>query len=197
MVLPAHKARIPRTSLFKQISITQKQRRENDDVKAHLKAVQAYIGSDVLEILQWGKCPLPNNATLTSQLFELSKKTTRTSRYFEAHLKQLIQPIDQPIDETELEVERIKPIFGEALAFYSVEPNLSLVVYHPLIERQKKFGRWSGKWSSTVYVLETSAIVSLVGIWTYKDHVHILRRHPGLFMLTSAECGVDSKDSVQ
>ncbi|KAF8273151.1 hypothetical protein EI94DRAFT_1480989, partial [Lactarius quietus] len=81
----------------------------------------------------------------------------------------------------------IKPIFGEALAFYSVKPNLSLVVYHPLIERHKKFERWNGKWSPTVYVLETSAIVSLVGIWTYKGHVHILQRHPGLTMLTPVE----------
>ena len=142
-----------------------------------------------------GKCPLLNNVTLTSQLFELSKKiTSRTSRYFEA---QGLQPNDQPIDETELEKEKKKPIFGEALAFYTIiEMDISLVVYHPLIERRKLFGRWYGKWSSAVYVLETSAIVNLIGIWTYNDHVHILRKHPGLYQLTQDECGIDSEDPI-
>jgi hypothetical protein len=101
------------------------------------------------------------------------------------------------MDKAELEKEKTKPIFGEALAFYTVaETNLSLVVYHPLIERHKLFGRWYGRWSSTVYVLETSAIVGLVGIWTYNDHVHILRRHPGLTLLTPDECGIESEDRM-
>ena len=36
-------AKVERTSLFKQIPITHKQRAENDDVKAHLKAIQDYL----------------------------------------------------------------------------------------------------------------------------------------------------------
>ena len=67
-----------------------------------------------------------------------------------------------------------KPIFGEALAFYTAGTNLSLVAYHPLIEHHKLFGRWYGTWSSQVLVLETSAIVGLIGIWTYNNHVHVL-----------------------
>ena len=95
-------------------------------------------------------------------------------------------------------MEVTKPIFGEALAFYTVaETNLSLVVYHPLIERHKLHGRWYGQWSSSVYVLETSAIVSLVGIWVFNNHVHILRKHPELNLLTSDECGIDSEVSVE
>ena len=39
-----------------------------------------------------------------------------------------------------------------------------------------------------------SAIVSLIGIWTYGDHVHILRKHPGLNLLTSDESGIESED---
>ncbi|KAF8265216.1 hypothetical protein EI94DRAFT_1521102, partial [Lactarius quietus] len=148
-------------------------------------------------IMQWGKCPLPNNSTLTSQLFELSKKSvSHTSRYFEAHPREDLQPRDQLIDDTEVEVEKFKPIFGGALAFYTTQSagtDLSLVVYCPLIEHRKLFGRWYGKWSPTLYVLETSAIVSLVRIWTYKDHVHILRRHPGLTLLTLDECGIESE----
>jgi hypothetical protein len=53
------------------------------------------------------------------------------------------------------------------------------------------------QWSSSVYVIETSAIVSLIGIWVYNDHVHILRKHPGLNLLTLDECGIDSEVSVE
>jgi hypothetical protein len=185
-----------RTSLFKEIPITRKQKKEDNELKAHLEAIQSYSQVESDQITRWGKCPLSNNVTLTSQLFELSKRAaSRTSRYFEARPKQL--PRDQPsMDETELEVEKNKPIFGEAIAFYTVA-NLSLVVYHPLIERCKLFGRWYGKWSTSVYVLETSAIVGLIGIWTYNDHVHILRKHPGLTLLTPDECGIDSETSVE
>jgi hypothetical protein len=201
MLSPAPEAKVSKTSLFKPIAITKKQR-EDDEVKAQLEAIKSYLGdgTDLLsEIMRWGKCPLSNNVTLTSQLFELSKKTlSRSSRYFEAQVKTELQPTYQPTDVTELEVEKTKPIFGEALAFYTVVgTDLSLVVYHPLIERHKKFGRWYGKWSSSVYVLETSAIVSLIGIWAYNDHVHILRKHPGLALLTLDECGIVGEDPVE
>jgi uncharacterized short protein YbdD (DUF466 family) len=45
-------------------------------------------------------------------------------------------------------------------------------------------------------VLETAAIVGLIGIWTYNNHVHILRKHPGLTLLTQEECGIDSGDQL-
>jgi hypothetical protein len=202
-ILSTSKTRVPRTSLFRNFPITQKQRREDDELKAHIEAIQSYIGVEAdpsFQVVRWGKCPLSKNITLTSQLFELSKKSTsRTSRYFEAHPEQGLQQRDQPIDDTEVEVEMVKPVFGEALAFYttqSAKADLSLVVYHPLIECQKLFGRWYGKWSSSLHVLEISAIVSLVGIWTYNDHVHILRRHPGLTLLRLEECGISEDSSV-
>jgi hypothetical protein len=192
------KTRVLRTSPFKKFPITQKQRREDDDIMAHIEAIQSYIGVETdpsFEVVRWGKCPLPNNFTLTSQLFEHSKKSaSRTSRYFEAHPRQGPQQRNHPIDDTEVEVEMVKPIFGEALAFYTTQSDgadFSLVVYHPLIEHHTLFGRWYGKWSSSLYVLETSAIVNLVGTWTYNDHVHILRRHPGLTLLTLNECGIN------
>jgi hypothetical protein len=197
-ISPAAKAKVLRTSLFKEFPITQKQRREDDVIKAHIQAIQSHlrVKTDApLPVKRQGKCPLSNNTTLTSELFELSKKsTTRASRYFEA---KGTQPRDQPIGSTEVEVEMVKPIFGEALAFYTAqyaEADYSLVVYCPLIELQLLYGRWYGRWSFSVYVLETSAIVSLIGIWTYKDNVHVLRRHPGLALLTSDESGIDSED---
>ena len=136
----ASEAVVQRTALFKAIPFTQKQRRDGDELKAQLQAIQSYLqmGSCLTLQLKWcGKCPLFNNITLTSQLFETSKKSkSHTSRYFAAQPRQGLQPIDQPVDVTELEVERTKPIFGEAIAFYTVdETDISLVVYHPLIER--------------------------------------------------------------
>jgi hypothetical protein len=192
----ASEGTVQRTSLFKEIPITQKQRKEDKELKAHLEAIKSYHQAESDQITRWGKCPLSNNVTLTSQLFELSKRAaSRTSRYFEAQLQQ--QPREQYcMDETELTVERTKPIFGEAIALYTVA-NISLVVYHPLIEHHKLFGRWCGKWSTSIYVLETSAIVGLIGFWTYNNHVHILRRHPGLTLLTLDECGIDSETSVE
>ena len=197
-------ARPQRTCLFKEVPITREQRKGDDDFKVHLQAIKSYLGVESDPTLQrWGKCPLPDNVTLTSQLFELSKKaTSRSSRYFEAHLLRKVlqsrdQSLDQSIDETELEVETTIPVFGEALAFYTVaETKNSLVAYHPLIKHQRLFGRWYGEWSPMVDVLETSAIVSLIGIWTLNDHVHILRRHPGLTILTPDECGIDSGDPL-
>ena len=191
------KTKVQKTALFREVPITQKQRREDEDLKAQLRVLQSHpkVGSDpTLQIKRWAKCPLSNHITLTSQLFEHSRKlTSRTSRYFEA--QEGLQPY-QSDDVTELEVENTKPIFGEALAFYTiVGTDLSFVVYHSLIERQKQFGRWYGKWAPTLYVLETSAIVGLIGIWTYNNNVHILRRHPGLTLLTPEESGiVDSED---
>ena len=204
-IFSTSKTRVPRTSPFKRFPITQKQKREDDDIKAHIKAIQDYIGVEAdpsLQIVRWGKCPLYNNVTLTSQLSDLSKKSNlRTSRYFEAHSGHEPQERDQPVDDTEVGVEMTKPIFGEALAFYttqSAKADFSLVVYHPLTECHKLFGRWYGKWSSALYVLEISAIISLVGIWTHNDRVHILRRHPGLALLRLEECGIseDSEDPL-
>ena len=189
--------KVQKPGLFKEVPMTQKQRREDDDLKAQIKTIQSHpkVGSDpTLQITRWGKCSLPNNVTLTSQLFELSKKSTsHTSRYFEAQPKEGLQLYESD-DVTEVEVENIRPIFGEALAFYTVGTDLSLVVYRSLIERRKLFGRWQGKWAPTLYVLETSAIVGLIGIWTYKNNVHILRKHPGLTLLTLEESGKDSED---
>ena len=144
--------------------------------------------------MRWGKCPLSNNVTLKSQLFE-STKSLCSSRYFEAHPGQL-QERDQPVDDTEVEVEMTKPIFGESLAFYttqSAKADFSLVVYHPLIECHKQFGRWYGRWSPALHVLEISTIVSLVGIWTHNDCVHILWKHPGLSLLRLDQLGLSEE----
>ncbi len=64
---------------------------------------------------------------------------SRSSRYFEA--------------------QEEGPIFGQAIAFYSLsEYNYSLVVYHQLVERVDVLGRWSGEWSEDYMVLKTSSL---------------------------------------
>ena len=153
-------AKVQRTSLFIEIPITQKQR-EDDDLKAQLESIQSYLKVVInpTQIKQWGMCPLPTNITLTSQLFELSKKApSHGSRYFEAQLRDVTQPKYQSNDETEIEVEVTKPIFGEALAFYTVaETNqhralLEVQTCHHIQVRswaqcdcphEKKGGQWS------------------------------------------------------
>jgi hypothetical protein len=84
-------AKSQRSSLFKAIAITQKQRREDENLQAQLQAVQSYLGESGPKphVKRWGKYPHAKNVTLTSQLSELSKRHTYcTSRYFEAQLEQ-------------------------------------------------------------------------------------------------------------
>ena len=203
-LLSEPEVKVIKTLLFREFPITRDEKLENETLQAHLKEVECYAGlppDHLLKIKRFGKFHLPNNITLTSQLFEESKnKTSRSSMYFEAYLEGA-EALNEPLDECELEEERTKPIFGKALAFYTIaDLNLSLVVYHFLMNRKKKFGRWSGQWSPDLYVLKTSAIVCLVGIWTHHDNIHILRRHPGLTLLTSDECDISDDvvlDDVQ
>ncbi|KAH8999573.1 hypothetical protein EDB92DRAFT_1756576, partial [Lactarius akahatsu] len=87
------------------------------------------------------------------------------------------------------------PIFGEALAFYFLQDyGYSLVVYHELEGMRNVLGRWCGEWSEECMVLKTSSIITLVGIWAWGSKVHILRKHPGLDMLSSSEHGIEEQD---
>ena len=52
-----------------------------------------------------------------------------------------------------------------------------------------------GKWEEeTMLALDAKDIISLVGIWVGKKSVWILRKHPGLAMLTPEECGIEDSD---
>lgn len=42
--------------------------------------------------------------------------------------------------------------------------------------------------------LDAKNIISLVGIWVGKNSVWILRKHPGLAILTPEECGIEDSD---
>jgi hypothetical protein len=43
MLSPASEAKVSKTSLFKPIAITKKQKSEDDDLKAHLGAIKSYL----------------------------------------------------------------------------------------------------------------------------------------------------------
>ena len=67
------------------------------------------------------------------------------------------------------------------------------MVYTPLVERTELFGLYTrGKWDSNiVQALKVSWIRDIVGIWILpsSSRVYILRKHPGLSLLTAEELG--------
>ncbi|EDQ98531.1 uncharacterized protein LACBIDRAFT_299510 [Laccaria bicolor S238N-H82] len=87
--------------------------------------------------------------------------------------------------------------FGEANSFYKVEltnKTYILVVYTPLIDVQPVLRtQIRGKWESptTLKVIEASQILDLVGIWSAEasKNIYVLRKHPGLAMLSAVESG--------
>lgn len=97
------------------------------------------------------------------------------------------------------------PCFGEALAFYtrSREDGAKdeFVVYCPVVELCMQHRRWQGKWPEgrAIEVARVSSILAIVGILTgprLKD-VYILRKHPGLNLLSDVECGLTSGEVDQ
>ena len=131
-----------------------------------------------LEIRRWGKIRLPSGSLLRSQLSETRGKTpSRSARYFEAHGS-----------------GDGKPTFGEALAFFEVQKTKQLlVVYLPVIKCEQVLKKWRGVWSDKMEVLSASAIHSIVGIWSYDSRVYILRKHPGLDLLSEEESGSEQE----
>ncbi|KZP07406.1 hypothetical protein FIBSPDRAFT_762968, partial [Athelia psychrophila] len=133
-------------------------------------------------IERWGKLDLPGKAKLNSRLNELRRdRPGRSSRYFE--------------------VCSSSPLFGEALAFYTRrlpdESTDNLVVYHPIVGLCTEYRQWRGKWGTTVKVARVLSIVAVIGIWVGPESqdVHILRKHPGLDLLSAAECGLVSGEN--
>ena len=86
-----------------------------------------------------------------------------------------------------------KLIFGEALAFYQLleKDNELLVVYHCLTNQKKVLNQWRGTWSQDICVLPVKHITDKIGIWEMPHAANapiwMLRKHPGLEMLSAAE----------
>ncbi|KJA26463.1 hypothetical protein HYPSUDRAFT_132751 [Hypholoma sublateritium FD-334 SS-4] len=168
---------------------------ENSNFSVDLKAIAQYLGvqSELLKdniIGKWGKVKLKNGDMLCSQLSRKKTPSTRRSEWFQA-------PMTQTNPSTP---NGFNLIFGEARAFYKVSEkfgNHILAVYTPLQEIKKIFHIPRGKWNpDTPMVLEVSSIQSLVGIWVgiLSKEVYILRKHPGLQLLTQEEHGLESEE---
>lgn len=89
--------------------------------------------------------------------------------------------------------------FGEALAFYQMHAmeDEILVVCRLLINTECVLGVWRGDWSPYISVLPVKNITDKVGIWHKMDpksKIWILRKHPGLAMLSTAETGEEEID---
>lgn len=91
-------------------------------------------------------------------------------------------------------------IFGEAHAFYQVKiaseaesRNHLLVIYTPLGQLERILNIPRGQWSTNLAVINTADILDIVGIWVAETSkkVYILRKHPGLAMLSAEECGIE------
>ena len=176
-ICPKEKRR--RGHLYQSIHVTRAEMNGPSEHYHHLAAICDYlqVRFDLdLPLQRWGKCIIPGDVTLRSKLSELRGQASRSCRYFEAQKEDV-------------------PVFGEALAFYFL-PNhdCSLVVYHELVDKDKVLGRWFGEWSKDHMVMETSSVSKLVGIWRWKQRVHILRQHAGLEMLDVEEYGTEEQE---
>jgi hypothetical protein len=180
----AGKEKRQREDLHQPLNIRKAEKREGTEFHTHLNAICEHFDMHFnwdIKVQRWGKCTI-KGVTLRSRISELRGQASRSSRYFEANRG----------------IHAKRPTFGEALAFYSApEYNLFLVVYRPVVEKFGVVGRWGGEWSEEIRVMETSCLISLIGIWEYESRVHILRKHPGLDMLSPDECGFEGMEDEE
>ena len=46
---------------------------------------------------------------------------------------------------------------------------------------------WSAAFLAAFYAIKVSSVLDIVGIWEYSKHIYMLRKHPGLVMLSNEE----------
>ena len=172
--------------LYQSIAIKKAEINHPSNYYHHLAAIFDDFGLPLdtdVPIQRWGKCVIPGDITLRSRISEEVGQASRSSRYFEAK------------GENQSHV----PVFGEALAFYSVQRadiQYSFVVYNKLLETQDVYERICGRFSEDPIAMETFRITKLVGIWKYEERVHILRRHVGLDLLNLEEDGMEEQEEL-
>ena len=171
--------------LYQSIAIKQGEIDHPSEFYKHLAAICDCLQMPFdtsIPIQRWGKCIISGDITLRSRISENAGRASRSSRYFETH----------ETDSEEL-------IFGEALAFYSVqwaESEYSLVVYHKLLKTQDIYRRCCGEWSNDPVAMKTSRLNKLIGIWNYKERVHVLRKHVGLDLLDYEEDMLEEQEEM-
>lgn len=94
-------------------------------------------------------------------------------------------------------------IFGHAQAFYRIKTSRELhciVVYTPLCNLNTALNVQRGDWASgTLQIADTREIRALIGIWEgfNTKKIYILRKHPGLEMLSEEESGIEAEYGVE
>ncbi|KAH6913248.1 hypothetical protein BKA70DRAFT_1096293 [Coprinopsis sp. MPI-PUGE-AT-0042] len=152
-------------------------------------------------ISRWGKLRLSNKRVLMNQLSEASSiRSGRFYRWFE--VSKFTQAENPCIVDVAERQKTPNLIFGEAAAFYEIRLAGSThfyVVYHPLIERDEIFNLYPrGHWDSALHALNVVWLRDIVGTWKLKGSLgsprtYILRKHPGLALLTPEELGLPEK----
>ncbi|KAF8972589.1 hypothetical protein BDZ97DRAFT_1752476 [Flammula alnicola] len=91
-------------------------------------------------------------------------------------------------------------IFGQARAFYQLKINsqtYTLVAYTPLEQLELVLNFPRGEWNTNVVkVANIVDITSIIAIWEAETSkkIYILRKHPGLAMLHTEECGIENNE---
>lgn len=175
--------------------------------------MRAFLNVDIepVDVERWGKVSLQGKSNLCSRLSELrGEPTARSTRYFEVSSPpynghstraRITQRLFQFYGDNGGESD---PGFGEALAFYTIagvpdaEAEL-LVVYRPIVEMQQVLRRWRGTWSDSIGTARVSSIQAIVGIWAgpRTNKVHVLRKHPGLDLLSEMERGNQRDEDLE
>ncbi|KIM35111.1 hypothetical protein M413DRAFT_79735 [Hebeloma cylindrosporum] len=184
------------SSKFMQEHPVRKKGGVHQDVLDELQAVADFAKCDSfgdgVVVRRWGKFKLLNGYILGSRLSMQKAQSARRSEWFEAINA---EPGTLP------HASDFNVIFGEALAFYEVKsPAFShaLVVYWPLEKLERSLNVPRGVWNrQTPKVANVVDILNIVGIWTASEtsqRTYILRKHPGLAMLSTEECGIAMPD---
>lgn len=139
---------LPRTTTrpFSQAKIRKKDWKWGTPFKDRLELIEAFLAVDIdttsIDMQRWGKVSLQGKTNIYSELSELrGESPTRSTRYLEVSSLNLWLIVDIfALILLEANIDT-SPVFGEALAFYTVQAGSDaaengelLVVYHPVVE---------------------------------------------------------------
>ena len=172
--------------------LTSKQATSRQDITTELQAINSLLKINIAagdgSFERWGKLRLSNGRVLQSQLSYIRGQSSRQYKWFEA-----LQTLQD---------SRHNIVFGEVLAFYKLtqhENPLKIAVFHPLSDIKKSLNVIYGKWATQILAIKVDDIVDIIGIWAAPkcERVYVLRKHPGLELLTSEECGQELEDLAE
>lgn len=167
-----------------------KQATSRQDITAELQAINSLLKINIVAgdgSFERGKLRLSNGRVLQSQLSYIRGQSSRQYKWFEA-----LQTLQD---------SRHNIVFGE-VAFYKLtklENPLKIAVFHPLSDIKKSLNVIHGKWATPTLAIKVDDIVDIIGIWAAPkcERVYVLRKHPGLELLTSEECGQELEDLAE